>query len=179
MFLVLPDIAPLDPFGRIGDGGLALGFDATQFDDAGAVYIDEGVEAVSGVDDVGVVPRATHQSVVPRPTIEGVVTGVADQKVGLAAASHPVVAGAADHEGFADVRGGVQVEETALDEPVGGGGQKLQDDAVFFEAKVLSQPVLEILLPALGVGEAGRYVGAVEADAAGNSGEEFFTVVGA
>ena len=39
---------------------------------------------------------------------------------------------------------------------------------MFFEAEVLGQPVLEILLPALGVGEAGRYVGAVEADAAGD-----------
>ena len=72
-----------------------------------------------------------------------VVACIADQQVGLAAAYHPVGADAADHEGFTNVGGGAHADAAGLNEPVGGGGQELQDDAVFFEGEGV-QVILEI-----------------------------------
>jgi len=149
----------------------AFGFDGAELYDTRPIAIEDGVVAVAGVDEVGVVAGAADQRVVVRAALEGVVACVADQEVGLAATRHPVGADAADHEGFAGVCGGAHADCARLYEPVGACGQELQDDAVLFEGEGV-EVVLEIQLPALGAGQRSRHIGAVEADAAGDGAEQ-------
>ena len=94
VFLVLPDVAELDPFGRVDDGGFAFGFDRAEFDDAQAVGIFDDVVALSGIGVIRIETHTAHQDVVAKAAVEHVVASIAFDIVIAVAAVDDVVAAA-------------------------------------------------------------------------------------
>ena len=147
-------------------------------DDAVArAVVDDAVAAVAGVPDVGVSARTADQYVGATAAGETVGAALADEEIVLRAAGEAVGARTAKHEGALGGGGAGHAAAAGLEVPVEKIGKLLENLAALGLGKA-RQVVGKVQRIALGGIQRRGDVAALEAEAAGDGGEEGLVAVG-